>query len=352
MNSTAKGAWLRQSLFTVTLVWVLSLAGGITHLALAAEPPARTTLSDPSIGFRVPEKPYAVLRLGSVEAVVVDNRAVNDEVLPNHRAGYHGIGSLKHQKAPRNLFVPNWAGLNFEHIHDGTVQDRKILFEPREAPMQLRVIDGTTAELYQAPTPHWGLESCLRYQLVGDEMIELTFECLPRRDTYQNGYIGLFWASYIHQPESKDIHFLVPDPGAGKQKWVRSASPSHGVSATHLALADRRAFRHDENFPLTLVFNSSDYRYAEPWYLGVCRNMAFVQIFRAEDGVRFSQSPSGGGEGNPAWDFQWFIPNYKIGQRYQLVMRVLYTVHDVNFLNPFESEARLARAIKEARQFD
>lgn len=342
----------RQRASKLLFAIVLSLAFPAAELAFPAEPPPRTSLSDPSIRFTVPEKPYAVLSRGSIEAVVVDNRAVNDAVLPNHRAGYHGLGSLKHAKERRNLFVPNWAGLNFEHIHDGTAQDRKVLFEPREAPMQLRVIDRTTAELYQAPTPHWGLESCKRYRLVNDETIELIFECIPRRDTYKNGYIGLFWASYISQPESKDVHFLVPDQASGKPKWVRASSPRHGVSATHLGLNDRREFRHDDAFPLSLVFNASDYRYAEPWYLGVCRNMAFVQIFRTEDGVRFSQSPSGGGEGNPAWDFQWFIPDYRIGQRYQLVMRCLYTVHETNLVNPFESEDRLSRAISQARRFD
>jgi hypothetical protein len=317
-----------------------------------SEPAPRTTMSNPAIQYSVPAKPYAVLRRGAIEAVIVDNRAVNDEVLPGHRAGYHGVASLRHDKQRRNLFVPAYAGLNFEHIHDGTPQTNKVLFEPRNAPTELRVIDAHTAELYQPPTPHWGLESCLRYELIEDEIIQMTFECIPRRDTYKNGYIGLFWASYIDQPESRDVHFLVP-PGRTETgpSWVRASSPEHGVLATHRALDDNREFAHDSEFPLTLVFNYSKHRYAEPWYFGVCRGMAFVQLFRAEDKIRLSQSPSGGGSGNPAWDFQWLISDYKIGKRYQLVMRALYTIHEINPKNPFESQDRLLGAIQRAGRF-
>lgn len=341
----------RNSLF----LSALALSSVTVVAAEGANP--RTTLDNPAIKFTVPDKPFVVLRGGALEAVIADNRAVDDAVLPGHRAGYHGVASLKHDRQQRNLFVPAYSGLNFEHIHDGTVQQREILFEPRNAPMQLRVIDPCTAELYQAPTPHWGLESCMRYHLRDEEVIELTFECIPRRDPYKNGYIGLLWANYIDQPESRDTHFLAPgkdtdDPPRWRPngQWVHAASSAHGVLATHLAQDDHRQFAHDPDFPLTLVFNLSQHRYLEPWYFGVCRGMAYVQIFRPQDRVRLSQSPSGGGQGNPAWDFQWFISDHKLGQRYQLVMRVLYTVHETNPKNPFESEERLLTAIKHAQK--
>jgi len=308
----------------------------VAQAAEQADPPALTTLSNRSLTYRVPDKPYVILKRAQIEAVVVDNRAVNDSVLPGHRAGYNGIASLKHARRRENLFVPAVAGLNFEHIHDGTVQDRTILFEPRNAPMELRAIDPVTAELYQKPTPHYGLEGCTRYRLLDDGTVEMTFECIPRRADFKNGYVGLFWASYIHRPESLDIHFKGhPADGPATAQWIRGVTPAHGTLATHLASGDHREFPHDPNFPLTLVFNLSEHRYAEPWYYGVSHGMALVFMFRPRDQVRFSQSPSGGGTGNPAWDFQCFLAGYEVGKRYQLVMRAMYV--------PFESPEQIEK---------
>ncbi|MDB5387648.1 MAG: lysophospholipase L1-like esterase [Planctomycetaceae bacterium] len=289
--------------------------------------PARTTLSRSDAVYTIPETGYAVLKRGPIEAVIVDNRAVDDAVLPKHRAGYHGVASLKHRDLDFNLFVPSYSGLNFEHIHDGTTLASNILFEPRQAPMQLRKINDYTAELYQHPTPHWGLESCLRYELLESGAIEVTFECIPRRDTFKNGYIGLFWASYIDAPANLGIHYPGKPKGAAasaNSEWIRGVSPKHGELSTHLSVGDRREFKHDPDFPLKLVFSESASNYTAPWYFGQSGRKVFLQTFRAQDGVRFSQSPSGGGGGNPAWDFQWFVPDYKVGQRYQLVMRASY----------------------------
>jgi hypothetical protein len=204
--------------------------------------------------------------------------------------------------------------------------------------MEIRRADEHTAELHQPPTPHWQLESWLRYRLLEDGTIEMSLECVPRARTFKNGYIGLFFASYIHQPESLDIHFLGhPTSDTGSEaKWIRGVTPEHGTRPTHLAFDDRREFPHDDQFPLSLVFNLSDHRYREPWYYGVSHDMAFAQMFRPQDQVRLSQSPSGAGEGNPAWDFQWFIPQYEVGKRYRFVMRAMYL--------PFESTEQVAKA--------
>lgn len=321
---------------------VCGLVGPVNPV-LGQSLPRLTTLSRPDVDFHVPDKPYHRLVRGDIELVIVNNEAVDDEVLPAHRAGYGGIARLTHAQRPENLFVPNYAGMNFEHIHDGTTQPREVLFEPRNAPLELRVIDPFTVELYQAPTPTWGLESCQRFRLLEDGVIEMAFECIPHRASFRNGYIGLFWASYIHQPESLDIHFPgQPTDGSTEPRWVRAITPSHGVLATHVSTTDDRSFPHDADFPLTLVFGMSNLRYTEPWYYGISHGLAFAQMFRRRDEIRFSQSPSGGGHGNSAWDFQFLIPDYQVRQRYQFVARAAYL--------PFASTQQLESATERHRR--
>lgn len=298
-----------------------------TGAARADELPALTTLSNPSIRYTVPDQPYVKLRRGPIELVVVDDHAVNDGVLPDHKAGYSGVAALHDQSQPRSPFVPLYAGLNHEFIHDGTRQSDAILFEPRRAPVELRIIDEHTVELYQAPTPHWKLESCTRYELLPDGTIEMTVEVIPRAPTFTKGYIGLFWASYIDQPESVDIHFR------GPEGWVRGVSAQHGSNAVHRGINDQRDFPHEKALAerLKLLFGFSGHRYAEPWYFGVCRGMALAFLFREQDQIRFTQSPNGGGPGgNPAWDFQWYVEGQETGRRYQMVMRLAYRRFESN----------------------
>src|SRR5690606_39858355 len=62
---------------------------------------------------------------------------------------------------------------------------------------------------------------------------------------------------------------------------------------------------------------SSDlYTFSKPFYYGRFHNMVMAYFFtEPEEGYfRFSQSPNGAGEGNPAWDFYYILPHFKTGQ--------------------------------------
>jgi hypothetical protein len=212
--------------------------------------------------------------------------------------------------------------------------------------MELRLINKHCVDLYQPPTPYFQLESCLRYELLPEGVVQMTLECIARKDTFSNGYIGLFWASYIHQPESLDIHFPGwPNIGSRIKAIklpppiiIRGVTSGHGLKATHRSLQDRRQLKHDEDFPLSLVFGNSDHRYSHPWYYGVSNGMGFAQIFRRSDNIRITQSPSGGGQGNPAWDFQFIVENYQVDKRYQMIMRAVY--------QPIKPEAKFLEAVR------
>jgi hypothetical protein len=307
--------------------------------------PAVTSLTRADVQYSTADEHFVVLRRGDVTAIVVDNAAVDAPELPRHRAGYNGVGSLTHRQRAENLFVGAVAGLNFEHIHDGTLTVREQKFAPRVAPMQLRRIDEHTVELYQPPTPPWQLESCGRYHLLADGVIEYTFECVPRADVFANGYLGLFWASYIDSPDDKAIHFYGRKAGEENEtesQLLRSESPSHGVNSTHPPASPLPELKLDPEFPLNLVTGRSPYVYTQPWYYGVSHGMAFVQMFRPGDHVWLAQSPTGGGATNPAWDFQWFVPDYQVGRAYGFVMRAAYL--------PFESHAKVEQQTQEHRQ--
>lgn len=126
-------------------------------------------------------------------------------------------------------------------------------------------------------------------------------------------------------PECLDIHFKGVQEGTRPQpRWIRGMTPFHGTFATHRPVGDSREFSHSPDFALELPFGFSKYRYAEPCYFGVCRGMAFVQLFRPNDQVWFSQSPSGGGTDCPAWDFQWHIPDPQVGKTYRMQLRAAY----------------------------
>jgi hypothetical protein len=338
--------------FLALTVWLAALPAASVG---AGRPPARehpmaalrvTSLTNVDVKYSVANQHHVVLRRGPVTAVVVDNEAVDVPDCPGHRAGYNGVAVLKHAKRDANLFVPFYAGLNLEHIHGGG--ELVEFFEPRKSPMELRVVDGHTVELYQAPTPHTKVESCGRYHLLEDGTIEYTFECVAREENkaaLPHGYLGFFWASYIHQPESTAIHFSALEArGVGLRPpfWVEGISPKHGERAAHPPAGPLRDLKHPDDFPIVLAFNRSTLIHVDSWYYGVSHGMAWAQMFRPQDRVWFAQSPSGGGDGNPAWDFQWFVPDFKVGEAYGFVMRAAYV--------PFESREQVEEATKAHRE--
>ncbi len=247
----------------------------------------------------------------------------NEELEPGHRKGYNGIASLRHRKEDNSIFVPSFAGFNLEHIFGGDSLDQ--LFEPRLHPMQLYRKDDRTVLLYQSPTPISGIESLTEFTLTEPHYIDVQFSCVVHNpDFFRHGYAGLFWASYIHQPADPKIYFKGTSGEDPTIQWIDAYSSKHGDASTHRHILENSYFYFAENFNAPLASHFSSYRFSAPFYYGRFGEMVFAYFFKTDQVIRFSQSPTGGGPGNPAWDFQFLIPNPFPGTIYSYRARVIY----------------------------
>ena len=217
-----------------------------------------------------------------------------------------------------------------EHILDGDQElrdvdgARKIFFEPRNAPMEFKKLSDAEAELHQEPTPTFHLESRTRFKLVEPHYLDMSFRCKPTQHAFAHGYIGLFWASYINAPDDKSIYFR------NAKLWQQLCTQRHNDESTVRHRDDKLDLRFSDGFPNCLFRNYSPLRYDVPFYYGHFREQTAIFMFDRTSGIRFTHSPSGGGANpqrqttNPAWDFQYLLPNYEVNKEYGFRARVVY----------------------------
>ena len=255
----------------------------------------------------------------------------NNAALGPHNAGYNGIFNLRSPDCAESPFVPVYAGLNLEHYFDVRPRPsaREIFFEPRVAPMTFTRVNDKAAELHQPPTPHYGVESWTRFELREPYYVDMTFRCIPRKTSLEGGCLGVFWASYINGPLDKSVYFLAAGSTLDKPVWVQCCTQEHGRDSTVCGESDSLTLPFAGGAG-TLFNNISPLRYSAPFFYGRFRDQVPIYVFEPNPHVRFSHSPSGGGatkagDGhNPAWDFQFIIPEYKVDTEYQLRMRLVY----------------------------
>ncbi|MBW7862841.1 MAG: hypothetical protein H3C30_00335 [Candidatus Hydrogenedentes bacterium] len=148
---------------------------------------------------------FGAFSVSQLQCVIGNNAAAGE-----HRAGYNGVFQLTAPDAPKNAFVPLYAGLNLEHYFDAATvsEDRAVFFEPRNASMSFQMLDENTAELHQPTTPHFGVESWTRLTVKDPCYVDMDFRCVPRKAGLAGNVLGVFWASYINAPEDKSLYFL------------------------------------------------------------------------------------------------------------------------------------------------
>jgi hypothetical protein len=195
--------------------------------------------------------------------------------------------------------------------------------------MTFRRVSEREAELHQPPTPTFQLESWTRLRLVEPHYIDFEYRCKPHQHAFRFGYIGLFWASYIHGPEDKSMYFRGAVAGASPS-WVQLCTQRHNDQSTVVHSSDRFELQFDPEYRDCLYKNLSPFRYDLPLFYGVFDRHTFLVMFDRTENIRFTHSPSGGGftpslqTTNPAWDFQYIIPRYEVNQEYGFRARAVY----------------------------
>jgi hypothetical protein len=82
-------------------------------------------------------------------------------------------------------------------------------------------------------------------------------------------------------------------------------------------------------------------------YVGVSHGMSYVFMTEDIPCVRLTQSPSGGGSGSPAWDWQLVAQGTRPGDEHTLSARVAYTPW--NGIQGAEAEYDTWRRVLESR---
>jgi len=204
------------------------------------------------------------------------------------------------------------------------IADGERLYDPRAYHDRLLLgLSGimSEAELHQEETPTFRLESWTRFKMVAPHYIDVTFRCKPYQHVFKYGYIGLFWASYIDNPENKSIYFR-DDKG-----WVQLCTQTHSNQSTVVPVGNKIELKFTPETREMLYKNFSPLRFSDPFYYGLFGTHQYILMFDRTDGIRFAHSPSAGGPPSAtevAWDWQFIIPTYDVLREYGYRARVVY----------------------------
>jgi hypothetical protein len=293
----------------------------------------------------MPTTGFPALQTECFTAYVADNAA-----LGVHCPGYNGIASLIPRGMGNNLFVPMYAGLNYETIWLTGLppypHHNRSLFEPRCEPMQIAEATADHVVLVQPETSHAHVSAKITFSVEEPHYlhqgIELVFHRRFCEKTVKCAFRSL-WASYIHMPADRHVYVKLDPTSPVERDWAGVTKEDHATPeflvrllpehpeltpAEHLAAMASQAPRPDGQVPQ---------RQASPFlppmvlpaildgplhaYYGFCRgDLLVLKMFRQPERFRFAYSPCGAGKEpawNPAWDYVLALDDLKLETVYR-----------------------------------
>ncbi|MBI4025204.1 MAG: hypothetical protein HY360_09510 [Verrucomicrobia bacterium] len=285
-------------------------------------------------------KTFPRLETSDFVAYIADNSP-----LGIHRRGYNGVASLIPKATGNNLFVPTYAGLNYETIgltglppyaHAGGSK-----FEPRCEAMRIEDVDAHQVVLAQPETSHAHVSARITFRVEEPcrllQRIEIVFHRRFCADQEKNSFYSL-WASYILMPPDRHVYTKLDPTAQDQEGWVGVTKEDH-QSRDYLIRplpADRelQAAEHLELMmsqpplapepPATDTLSGTELRARlnSPlsFYYGFCHDdLMLLAMFRQPERFRFAYSPCGAGKEpawNPAWDYVLYLEDAQLEQTY------------------------------------
>ena len=158
----------------------------------------------------------------------------------------------------------------------------------------------------------------------------MAYRCIPRKAELagsSSGYSGR--PTSTNRPD-KSYYFLDAKSTLDKPRWVQYCTQKHDRDSTVVNEKDATPLAFEPTDKTTLWNQLSLLRYSEPFFYGRFGNMVLIYIFEPNPGLRFSHSPSGGGDtrakdgANPAWDFPVGRAELRGQQGIRPEMRLVY----------------------------
>jgi hypothetical protein len=274
---------------------------------------------------------FPYLQTSAFTAYIADNAP-----LGIHRRGYNGVASLIPRHSGNNLFVPTYAGLNYETIslagmpayrYEPRKEEHQSIFEPRCEPMHVESADAERVVLVQPETAHSGVSARITFRVEEPhylhQRIELTFHrrfCVPGEP---NRFRSL-WASYLHMPP--DVHvYLKPDWPSGDDLagWLGVVKADHRAPVEFCPLPDGEL---DVQGHLAAVEHQLPRSMPQvpdgplAFYYGFCHgSLALLKMFKQPEQFKLAYSPCGGGTEpalSPAWDYVLHLDDAQLDRAY------------------------------------
>jgi len=293
---------------------------------------------------RIDMPDFPCLETSTFLAFIADNSANGV-----HRRGYNGVASLIPKASGNNLFVPTYAGLNYETIGLTGLPPYEhecgSKFEPRCEPMSIESADASTVVLVQPETSHAHVSARITFKVEEPHYLHQRMELTFHRRFCPDGEASEFrslWASYLHMAPDRHI-YMSPDVASGSEfaNWFGLTKVDHGSRGLVIrrlpddpslsAEAHLQAMESGEPLSDEELLSLADAEWSPmalpksldgplSFYYGFCHGpQSFLMMFKQPEQFRLAYSPCGGGQQpawNPAWDYVLCLDDAQLGTPY------------------------------------